>query len=133
MKKYLILFLRKLLTWVESAKGKRVLEQAVFSQNPYDGYKIIMSDDSVVSIYCVETKYVLTYTAWWSRKKQIHMYSVYSVCSSTTPVQLKIHFSKELKIGNLLHPLATSTECKKAAVEAYVDMLLADAAENRKA
>jgi hypothetical protein len=57
----------------------------------------------------------------------MHLYSVYSSCSSATPEYLRKTFSKEFKVGNMLHFLSPSSDRKKAAIDAYVDALLTDA------
>jgi hypothetical protein len=124
--RYLVNFLIYLLDAVEAAKGTRSLKRLYPPQNHQDGYRMVINDGSVISIYCTEIVYLISYTNWWARPRQMHLYSVYSSCSATTPQALKKTFSKEFKVGNMLHFLSPLSDRKKAAIDAYVDALLAE-------
>jgi hypothetical protein len=115
-----------LLDALEAAKGKRSFKRLYPPQSQQDGYRVVVSDGSTISIYCTEIVYAISYAKWWAPSRRMHLYSVHSSCSSTTPQYLINTFSKDFKVGNILHFLSPLSDRKKAAIDAYVDALLAD-------
>ena len=112
---------------LEASKGKRTLKKLTTYQHPNDGYRIVFSDGSIIAIFCTEIIYLVTYAAWWARSQRLYIYSVYSTCTADTPPYLKARFSKEFSITNVLHYFSTQAARKKAAIDAYVDILIEEA------
>lgn len=108
----------------EMAKGPRTLQQLYTPQPHSDGYKVVFSDGSIISIFCHEVVYYVNYAAWWASGKRIYIYWVYCTFSHDVPKDLKERFSKEFRITNVLHLFATRAERKKAAIDAYVDLMI---------
>lgn len=119
------------LTWLssalEAAKGQRTLKKLSTVQHPSDGYRVVFSDGSIIAIFCSEIIYLVSYAAWWARSHRLYIYTVYSTCTSDTPPDLKARFSKEFSITNVLSYFSTQAARKKAAIDAYVDILIEEA------
>ena len=111
----------------EAAKGQRTLKKLHTVQHPGDGYRVVFSDGSIIAIFCSEIIYLVSYAAWWAHSRRLYIYTVYSTCTNDTPPDLKARFSKEFSIGNVLNYFSSQSARKKAAIDAYVDILIEEA------
>ena len=118
------LLVKALLDAWETAKGERTFRQMHCMQDVEDGYRLVVSNGCQVTVYCSESCYHLRYSAWWALPRHWHFFRVFSVCGKGTPESVQARFKRELHVSCLLHAWASSEERKKAAIDAYVDLLL---------
>lgn len=109
---------------IERIKGDRILSVIRVHQDPNDGYKAVLNDGNLIQIFCNEITYKVTYSKWWVRDNDISIYHVYCMCSQGTPQALKDKLSTGFTITQLLHSLSYREDQKKAAISAYVDVIL---------
>lgn len=109
---------------LERLKGKKNLRVLEVNTHPNEVYHFHTSNNGRISIHCVETLYEITYQAWWARRKPILTYKVYGICDERIPSELKERLDHGLQIGSILPPFALRKDQKKAAIHAYVSLIV---------
>jgi hypothetical protein len=109
----------------ESSKGIRILQPIEIINDPNHKYSFHLSDDTILNIHCEEERYKLSYDKWWARDKIISVYRVYAVSGNGVHPEISDKFkNKELIISNLWHSYANIENQKKAAINAFIDIIL---------
>lgn len=111
---------------IEKLKGKKSLAIREVNTNPNEVYHFHTTNNGRISIHCVETLYEITYEAWWARRKRILTYKVYGICDERIPNELKERLDHGLQIGSILPSVALRKDQKKAAIHAYVSLIVAE-------
>ncbi len=110
---------------VENYKGDRKLVPIELINNPEHRYDFRLSDGTTITIFCEEERYKLSYNKWWIKSKTISVYRVYSLPSNSVLPEIKDKFhERELIITNLWHSFASIEKQKKAAINAYIDIVI---------
>lgn len=117
-------YISLVLRWLERAKGQRTVTAQHLNQPHTECYVAQISDASTITLFCREVRYRIEYTAWWAWGRNVSVYQVYCTTSASATEQVRHHFGKELKIGELLHQHSFAVDQKKAAINAYLDLLL---------
>jgi len=121
---YLKYQIKKLMNILEDFKGTKVVRYNCTYKTEDSNYRIVTNNDFEVVIYCAENVYTCEYSNPLFRPKELSVYHIYSVCSEHTPIFLKVKLTNELKIPSLTS-FGTSREYKKkAAIQAYVDLVI---------
>ena len=120
--------LKNIITYIcdiyENAKGSRSLIPINVTNDPNHKYIFQLTDNSNIAIHCDEMRYELQYDAWWAKNKIVSIYRVYSVITNSVQQDIKDKFeNKELFISNLWHFYANTENQKKAAINAFVDII----------
>jgi hypothetical protein len=109
---------------MEDIKGDRTLSIIRTQRDQDDGYKLVLSDGNNIQIYCRETTYLVSYSKWFIANKQFSVYEVFCVCSENVPQDLKNKLSSTFIVSELLPFLSYKKDQKKAAISAYVDIII---------
>lgn len=109
---------------LNNLKGKRRLRVIGVNANPEEMYHFHVDNGGRITIYCTETIYEVVYDAWWARNEKHYSYKVYGVCDSLIPEEFANRISQGFHIGRLLAKWARPSDQKKAAIHAYVSMIV---------
>lgn len=110
---------------IENIKGPRELI-SVLSNNKNIPFVLEFELDtgSKINIVCDEINYILKYSKWWILNKHITIYRVYSITNENENTEIINRFhKKELYINNLWYFFADSQNKKKAAINAFIDIV----------
>jgi hypothetical protein len=117
----------------ENIKGSRTLIPINVINDPNHKYTFQLTDNTNITIHCDETRYLLTYKSPWVKNKIVSIYKVYSVITNSSTDNVKNKFeNKELYISNLWHFYANTESQKKAAINAFVDLIYHDTIRDNK-
>lgn len=117
-------FISNLCDMYETSKGMRILTPIEIINDPNHKYSFHLSDNTWLNIHCEEERYKLSYKKWWAKDKVISVYRVYAVSGTGVQPEISEKFkNKELIISNLWHSYANIEKQKKAAINAFVDII----------
>jgi hypothetical protein len=112
---------------IESGKGQRVLVPIDVINDPKHCYNLDLSDGSHISIHCDEKRYLYKSPKWYIPNRYISIYKVYPQIGYSVSKEVSDKFiDKELYIDNLYHRYTNIEQRKKAAISAFVDIVLLD-------
>jgi hypothetical protein len=113
-------------------KGSRRLRILNIDSNENDAYHLHTDNGGVISIYCTETVYEIVFDNWWVSNKKHYSYRVYAICDDKIPTAFAKRLSTGLHIGRMLHKSIQPSLQKKAAIHAFMSMLVHDLATENK-
>ena len=122
--------LKKLFDYLEELKGTRTLKYVTTYRHDDANYKIVTNNDFIITIYCIEHIYRCEYSSPLIKDKDLSVFHIYSICSEDTPDLLKQKLKNELKISPIASYWATREYHKKAAIQAYIDLVINDLHQN---
>lgn len=113
-----------LLQWWEARKGTPTVRVVNVHQDPREGY-LVKTTAGQIEIFCREVLHEIRYSKWWAPTKKQVMYQVYCACSSDMPTSLRLRLNEDYTVPRLLHPMAPRAAQKKAAIDSYMEMVVA--------
>lgn len=110
--------------YIENIKGHRELIPVLNKEDTPFVAEFELDNGSKINIVCDEINYILKYNKWWVLNKHITIYKVYSTTNENTNEQIinKFH-KKEFHINNLWYFFADTQNKKKAAINAFFDII----------
>ena len=121
------LFLRILgyfFLFVEKLKGRRVVREIVFHTDDSQYLEVVLTDGSVLKIYCAVRLYRREYDHWLVPHDHKTVYQLSSTISETASAELKQASDFKVDIPSLL-PESMPCKYKRTAVlHAYLDIML---------
>lgn len=84
-----------------------------------------------LEVFCHTVRYRFYYSAWWARPKVFTMFEIYSRVSNDAPPSLKKVCQITVCLPTLLSPYVEDGAQTRAAVEAYIDLILYELRNNR--
>jgi hypothetical protein len=132
MNRYLAKFLAGLTKLYDHYRGERTFNLLEVNSSPHEVYRMITSNGGEVVLYCTETVYEIVFTNWWVRDRRFHNYCVYGHCDSRIPQEFSDRIRTGFNIGRLLPRFASRREQKKAAIHAYISLIVSELGENKK-
>lgn len=114
-------------TWIEQIRGPRVLREITERRAQIESLTGLSTAGFVTVIYCQERKYLCTYTRWWVYSRIVTTYTVFSKVEGPAPAELVKACALERTFPALVNPFTGSFDKKRAAIEAYLDLVLVEA------
>ena len=111
----------------ERIRGPRVLKEITRPRAQLESLTGHSTAGYVTVIYCQERRYLCTYTRWGALSRVITTYTVFSKIEGKAPAELVKVCAMERTFPALVHPWSTPFHKKRAAIEAYLDLILAEA------
>lgn len=109
---------------IENIKGPRELVPVLSNEDTSFIAEFELIKGSKINIMCDEINYILKYSKWWILNKHITIYRVYSITNENENTEIINRFhKKELYINNLWYFFADSQNKKKAAINAFIDIV----------
>ena len=105
-------------------RGERTLRIVAVNSSPHESYRVDTTNGGTVVIYCTETVYEVCFTAWWVRNRRFYSYMVYGVCDAKIPKEFADRIQSGFNIGRLLPRFAFRADQKKAAIHAYMSLIV---------
>lgn len=108
----------------ENLKGQRTLHHVHTYRDASAFYEIQTNAEFTITIHCVEHVYECRYANAFFKPRQFSIFHVYSVCGAGTPPPLQLRLETELRISSIVSLYASREYKKKAAIQAYVDLVI---------
>jgi hypothetical protein len=112
---------------IEQIRGPRVLREITERRAQIESLTGLSTAGFVTVIYCQERTYLCTYTRWWVYSRIITTYTVFSKVEGPAPAELVKACALERTFPALVNPFTGSFDKKRAAIEAYLDLVLVEA------
>jgi len=123
----LLLHLRTFLTLIYNQMvGERNMRLISVDNNSEEVYRLETNNGGLVVLYCSEVIYELSFTRWWQRDQRHYAYKVHGLCNPLVPEDLSDRLALGLTLGRLLPAFAPRHFQKKAAIHAYVSLVLSE-------
>lgn len=123
---------RRLFDWFEGLKGVGVVVKLHSEFHPGDSFQVSTTAGFGFQIYCKELQYRNTYTNPLAPSKIARVYRVSCVCDDKMPEELRDCLSKEHYLPETVSSLTTKNFRKKAAVNAFLAILIAEISASKK-
>lgn len=111
--------------WVERVKGPRTIEEVVVPRTRSEGLTGHSVSGYEINIHCQERRYKVRYKRWWMASDEFRLYHVFATYSNDCPDRLKEACKLETTMPVLLNSYAAAAKQKEAAINAYLDILIA--------
>lgn len=125
----LIKALGSMFEWV---RGTRTLIDITKPRATLEALEAHSNDGYVTTIFCREHRYRCVYDNWWIPNRIIKTYHVFCSVQGKAPETLVQAYRLERTFPPLLGPWSSNSSQKEAAIEAYLDILLADIESKRR-
>lgn len=118
-------YLETLTEFCDHLRGPRTTRLEGFNNHPKEAYHIV-TDNGNLTLYCTEYLYSVRFERWWVPNQLHHVYRVYGVCDPSLPKDFAETVTRGFHIGRLLPRTASRAAQKKAAIQAYINMVLGE-------
>lgn len=112
---------------IEWILGPRVLEEITPRKVQSESLTGYSTSGYVVVIYCQERRYRCRYPRWFFLSRTLSTYSVFSKVEGNAPAEVMTACLMERTFPPLVNSLSGSFDQKRAAIEAYLDLVLKQA------
>lgn len=110
---------------VENLKGPRTTEEVVVPRTRSEGLTGHSVSGYEINIHCRERRYKVRYKRWWMGADELRMFHVFATYSNDCPERLKEACKLDISMPALLSSYAPAEKQREAAINAYLDILIA--------
>lgn len=114
-------------TVFERLRGPRILTEITKPRAQLESLTGHSTAGYITVIYCQERRYLCTYPRWGALSRVITTYTVFSKIEGKAPPELVKACAMERTFPALVHSWSAPFDKKRAAIEAYLDLILAEA------
>lgn len=118
------LILGVIFTFYEKLLGPRIFVEITPTSSDLETISVTTLEGSITTIHCQEKRYICRYKRWYVRNNTVCIYYVFATVEGTILEKLIDACKMECYFPKLLHSRVPSSSQRKAAVEAYLDILL---------
>lgn len=113
--------------WFERLKGVRKVSQSVVIQTQRgNSLRVIHQSGYDITIYCQRREYMREYSSWYAPLTTYVVYHVFSTTTNDAPDLIKQACKLDVTLPRLLPSYIVDEIQKRFAIDAYVDLLVAD-------
>ena len=121
--------LSELFLLFEKWKGRKTVYEVKLPKIAKGRLTAFAVDDYEIRIYCQKKQYKRRYDSWLVPDKNMAVYRVFSVVSSDAPLRIQDACELDVDIPGQLSPLIEDEMQEKAAIQAYLDLLVSRLAD----
>lgn len=112
--------------FVEWGRGPATFKEVTPARAQIEALVGESTDGYSITIHCQERLYQYHYARWFVRNRIVASYYVFATIVGRAPTAMIEASSMTRSFPKLLHPWMPSASQKEAAIEAYIDLLLAN-------
>lgn len=120
---HLRLFGRYLAKVIEDILGERIVSEVTQRRTKIESLVAYAVEGYTLTVHCKERKFLCTYDRWYIPNRLVTTYEVFATVAGQAPFPLIEAATDDRTFPKLLMTFAGSKNQKKAAIEAFIDLM----------